>query len=376
MTQNILSLALLALFLPMGFTLAAADSKDLIRRIEVLESEIERLKTERSDVDRKQAILTEEVRKVRDSIVLPEKKALKGAFGMGPAASKVYGLDQGLSIGGYGQAWYQALVEDKQTTDSNSFDFKRLILYAGYKFNDWIVLNSEIEFEHASTEDGGNGAGSVSVEFAQLDFFLRDAFNIRLGMLLMPVGFTNETHEPNFYHGNERPEVEIRIIPTTWRENGIGAFGQIGERLTYRAYAVTSMNGTRFDESGIRGGRQNGTRSLAEDISVVARLDYQASPNSMIGGSVYTGNQGQEKRVTLDAAGNSVEPDVDMTLFEVHAQYRKKGLELRALGAMSTIENAAELSAAHIATQVAAGAPLTGTEVVGERQKGFYLEAA
>ena len=45
----------------------------------------------------------------------------------------------------------------------------RVILYAGYKFNDRVVFNSELEFEHATTGAGDDEKGEVSVEFAYLD---------------------------------------------------------------------------------------------------------------------------------------------------------------------------------------------------------------
>jgi hypothetical protein len=54
---------------------------------------------------------------------------------------------------------YQALVADKGSKNDNA-DLERLVLYFGYKFNDPIILNSEIEFEHSSTSK----SGSVSVE--------------------------------------------------------------------------------------------------------------------------------------------------------------------------------------------------------------------
>ena len=41
------------------------------------------------------------------------------------------------------------------------------VIYAGYKFNDWIVLNNEFEFEHATTGEGSEEKGEVSVEFSQ-----------------------------------------------------------------------------------------------------------------------------------------------------------------------------------------------------------------
>ena len=49
----------------------------------------------------------------------------------------------------------------------------RAVLYAGYKFNESIVFNSEIEFEHATTEETASSEpGAVSVEFATLDYLL------------------------------------------------------------------------------------------------------------------------------------------------------------------------------------------------------------
>ena len=37
-------------------------------------------------------------------------------------------------------------------------------------------------------------------------------------MLLIPMGLTNEFHEPNVFMGVHRPFTEKYIIPTTWRE--------------------------------------------------------------------------------------------------------------------------------------------------------------
>jgi hypothetical protein len=96
------------------------------------------------------------------------------------------------------------------------------VLYAGYKFTDRILFNTEIEFEHGSTEENG----SVSVEFATLDFLIRDEVNARGGLVLLPVGFLNEIHEPPFYYGTHRPDVEEVILPTTWREVGAGTVRQ------------------------------------------------------------------------------------------------------------------------------------------------------
>src|SRR5690606_1246707 len=51
-------------------------------------------------------------------------------YGLGPAASKVYGVEQGLSIGGYGEA----IFVERQGSGSDTADFQRAITYFGYKF--------------------------------------------------------------------------------------------------------------------------------------------------------------------------------------------------------------------------------------------------
>ena len=62
-----------------------------------------------------------------------------------------------------------------------------------------------------------------------VDYLWRDEANFRAGLVLVPMGFVNEIHEPTFFFGAERPEVERRIMPSTWRENGVGVFGRLAE---------------------------------------------------------------------------------------------------------------------------------------------------
>ena len=55
-----------------------------------------------AEQDRKIGVLATEVERLKRALVLPEHKELKSIYGLGPAASKVYQVDRGLSIGGYG----------------------------------------------------------------------------------------------------------------------------------------------------------------------------------------------------------------------------------------------------------------------------------
>ena len=123
--------------------------------------------------------------------------------GFGPAASKVYAIEQGLSIGGYGEMVYQGFAAQRDDgVDSgrkDELDFLRAVLYVGYKWNDDWLFNSEIEWEHAKAGEGQRG--EVAVEFAYLERRIRPEINVRAGLLLVPMGFINELHEPTTYLG-------------------------------------------------------------------------------------------------------------------------------------------------------------------------------
>ena len=349
--------------------MAAAENKAVAGNVQTSENKVPVSNTQNPEtkvavsnvknLERKTDILSQEVEKLRTNLAIPEEKQLKSAYGLGPAASKVYQVGKGLSIGGYGEAFYQNVVGDKGDAKSTA-DLERMVLYVGYKFTDKILFNSEIEFEHGSTERNG----AVSVEFAALDFFINPMANVRAGMVLMPMGFLNQIHEPPFYFGNHRPEVEQKIIPSTWNEVGVGLFGAITPNLTYTTYVVNGLNATGFDSNGIRNGRQGGSEALAQNLGYVARMDYvpDALPGVTVGGSAYVGNSGQ------DQVYDGQKPSVFTQLYESHVQWKYRGVEFRTLGSWGFVGNADILSAA-------AGAnPANGQGVIGSQNYGWYSE--
>ena len=300
------------------------------------ETDEERAENDRiAELERKVELLAEELEAQRTGSAVPETPELESVWGLGPAASKVYSIAQGLSIGGYAEAKYTAHVADKGG-EQNSADFVRLVLYTGYKFTDWLVFNAEIEFEHGSTSE----EGSVSVEFATLDFLWMDELNARAGMVLLPMGFVNEIHEPPFFYGNNRPEVERRIMPSTWREVGVSIFGTLlADLVQYKVYAVNGFDGTDFDADGFRGGRQKGSEALAEHIAMVARLDVTPIPELLVGGSVYVGNSGQNQEIN----GTFI-PDARTVIYEFHAQLQTQGWKARGLISKAHLNQAGKLS--------------------------------
>ena len=290
-------------------------------------------------------------------------------MGFGPAASKIYRAREGVSLGGYGEFLLDHFADTDETGNPanrrSQLDALRGIVYVGYKFSDRILFNSEIEFEHASTEQGG----AVSLEFAYLDVRLNRYLGIRGGLLLLPVGWVNEMHEPPTFLGARRPETEQRILPTTWRENGVGVFGVAGP-LTYRAYLVTgfdaigggSSEASGFAAAGLRGGRQKGARALAETWAGVGRVDLLPIPGLVAGASAYYGKAGQGAANPL-ASGTTI--GANTFIGELHAEYRAGGVWLRALGAVAAVQNVVEINAAR---------GLSGSESVGERLWGWYAE--
>ncbi len=332
MLPSVLSAALL-----LSLVTAPSGDEDLAARVKKLEEE-------NAEFKRRFGVIDEEFERFDlGSILLPVGES---QHGLGPAASKVYGAD-GLAIGGYGQALYQDLNGGK-----NTFDLERAILYVGYKFSEKWVFNSELEIEHGSTSK----SGSTSVEFAYLDYLHSEIFGVRVGLVLIPMGFINELHEPATYLSAARPETERRIIPSTWRENGLGVFGDAGP-VSYRVFVVNGLDATGFSASGLRGGRQKGSKAMADDFAIVARVDWTDTPGLLAGFSAYHGGSGQ------DQAGLG---STDTTIVEVHAEWKSGPLWLRGLWAQATVDDVAQLNAA---------GGLTGAASVGEELNGGYVEA-
>ncbi len=313
-----------------------------------------------AEIERRLEILAEEVEnlKVGEASVTVSRDGEWS--GLGPAASKVYAKEQGVSIGGYGEALLELFDNEREdglsADKTNRFDFLRAVFYFGYKFSDSWVFNSEIEYEHASTSEGG----SVAVEFAYLDYLYRKQLNLRAGLVLLPMGWLNELHEPTVYLGAIRPQTERRIIPTTWRENGIGAYGALGG-FNYRTYVINGLDASGFSATGLRGGRQKGAKAKAEDFAWVGRLDYTAVPGLTAGLAGYFGNSGQDLE---DLDGDSI--PVGTSIFDLHVEYRYRGLELRGLWARAEVDDVARLNQA---------LGYVGDQSVGETLDGGYLQA-
>ena len=251
------------------------------------------------------------------------KGDLQSMHGLGPAASNVYAIDQGVSIGGYGEMLFTG-----ESGANDQLDFYRAITYIGYRFNEDWLFNSEIEWEHVN---------ETAVEFAYLDWIGgTETLNTRVGHLLVPSGFINEMHEPTTFWSANRPEMERQIMPSTWHANGAGIWGDISDTLSYRVYLMEGLDaphdGTDYDamNSGLRDWRQKGSKAIANSPAVAARMDWDTGTGLMIGASMFSGNSGQDEAVTN-------REDLATSITDVHAQFDSGPLRIRGLWASGSI---------------------------------------
>ena len=286
-------------------------------------------------------VLTEEVLASQsDGFTLVDTE--KSYNGMGVAASKVYFSKNPLSIGGYGEMYY-ANPEGKD----DYADVYRFITYFGYRFNDWVILNAEIEFEHgANAEDGGE----VVLEFMYLDFLLSQEVNIRLGHVLVPMGLINLRHEPILFNTVQRPEVEKLLIPSTWHENGALLYGKFESLdLEYTAGVINTLNMNNGytiegEPKWIREGRLGSSSKAPFDPAFVGRVDYTGVNGLMVGASVYYGGGSNLKDPSIldpiqDVSG------LNSTIFDIHAMYDNGPFSAYGLYTQTTLDGASKLGA-------------------------------
>ncbi|MGB7543782.1 MAG: porin [Burkholderiales bacterium] len=266
------------------------------------------------------------------------------------------------SFVGYGEAAYSKLRQSGNATA----DLTRFVFGIYHRFNDRLSFQSEVEWEHGvvSNEDRGES----EIEQAWLNYKFSDEVNVKGGLFLIPLGITNETHEPPTYYGVFRNEVETRIIPSTWRELGFGVHGLVSEGLRYDVGFTTGFDSGKMDDPtfGIQSAHQEGQLANAHDLSAYGALNYRR-PGLLLGGGVFTGNTGQNGQTNPLLKGVAA----SLTLWDLHAKYSVGRLDLQALYAAGTLGDADKLNAAILASP-----PASGPFAAPKSLKGAYVQAA
>jgi hypothetical protein len=272
----------------------------------------------------------------------PAPVAMTASTNQVPATQTIASSDT--TFGGYGEIGYNNYRHDGSRTQA---DLKRFVIFLGHRFNDKLTFNSEVEWEHAVTS--ADDQGESEIEQAYLNYQVQPNINIKAGLFLMPFGFINESHEPPVFFGVERNEVETRIIPSTWREGGVGVNGSTDLGLDWNVGITTGFDLAKFDDTSgpLRASHQELQFAKAHDLAYYGALNYRGILGLTVGGALFTGNGIQ---ANADFKADPANPDFTgikgrVTLGEVHIRWQRDGLDLQALYAKGKIGDATKIDA-------------------------------
>lgn len=269
---------------------------------------------------------------------------------------------QKLLSGNYGKAVtvgaYGEIIYNQPEGNNGELDVHRLVLLFGYTFNEKVQFVTEIELEHVE---------EVYVEQAFVNYNVADNFNVRGGLMLIPMGIINEFHEPTTFNGVNRPAVDNAIVPTTWREIGIGVTGRITAlNLGYQAYVFNGFKSTEVDgdgiagllggSSGLRGGRQKGIESTVSSPTFSAKFDYYGLPGLRLGLSGYFGKTQAE-----DGIKNLEGTIIGVSMIGLDARYAYKRVTARGQYIYASLSDTQQYN------------QLTGGNL-GSALQGWYIE--
>jgi hypothetical protein len=264
--------------------------------------------------------------------------------------------EESTTIGGYGEVHY---TNATGPDTPGQVDVKRFVVFLAHSFNERVAFRSELEVEDTKVE-GGKAGGEVALEQLYLDYRFSPAFTLRAGLVLPPIGIINETHEPPTFNGVDRPLFDQDVIPTTWRDIGVGAVGTLSEAsgLSYRIYLLNGLRAEGFTaDQGIREGRQEGQEASFANPSLTGRLEW-ARPGLRIGGSFWYGGTANQNPIIGTGAF-----DAPVFLGSADVRYEVGAFAFRGEFANISVSDADRINAAF-------------GEDVGNRITGGYVEGA
>jgi len=223
------------------------------------------------------------------------------------------------SFGSYGEAHFNTGdVPDK-------FDIHRLVLFTAYEFNNRFRFISEVELEHLYSNDPGTDL-VWELEQAYFELDLGNNYHLQTGGFLVPVGITNEIHEPTTFYGVERNRIETEIIPTTWTEFGflLRKNYDSGLQWDFAVHRGLRVSPADFNANGpdIREGRQK--KNTFDDMFSAATARVK-----------YTGIKGLELAAAMQYQHDISQGPEDNSAFltTAHFIYTNGGFGLRGLAA-------------------------------------------
>ncbi len=267
-------------------------------------------------------------------------------------------------FGGYGEILFQQMnygpnrysnPEGAPKDDRSYISLPRAIFAFDYKFREDIIFSTEIEIEYGGTgsameieynKEGGEyeseieKGGEVVLEQFHFTKKFSNAFNVRIGHMIVPIGLTNAHHEPILFFTTTRPEGETTIIPCTWHETGIAFLGTIN-KFYYELMLVNGLDPNGFStENWIGSGKQAIFETTTmTNPALAARVEYSGIKGLRIGASGYYGNtaKNSSKPNYMDGLKGTV------SLVSGDLQYINKNLTARANFIYGTVTDSKEI---------------------------------
>jgi hypothetical protein len=336
----------LALFALVGTTAAQAQTMpEVLAELRQLRAELQQVRSELDSVKKQQAPAVAgvppapgwpvEATPAANGNLAVVVSAPAVAGGMMPTQS-----ENPLSFFGYGEMNY---VRPRNDAASATATLRRGVLGFGYRFSERTRMAAELEVENAVVS--ASDKGEVEFEQMYIEHDLTDRISAKAGLFLMPVGYLNESHEPTRYFGVERNLVETAIIPSTWREMGVGLRGTTESGLRWDAGLVTSFDLTKWDATSTDGRvsplnavHGEGQLAKARSVATYGALNYNGIPGFNVGGSVFQGGVGQKQP-------GFASPNAKVTLAEVHSRWQPGAWDLSALAAQGRFSDVDALNA-------------------------------
>jgi hypothetical protein len=246
-------------------------------------------------------------------------------------------------IGGYGQFNFSA-VRTGPAADNDFVsraNLRRMVLFVAQDIGEKVELYTELEWENAMACQTCQGA--VEIEQAVLDWkLIKDNLTLRTGLIIVPMGVINQWHEPPIYNGVDRPTFDQVIIPSTWRELGIGATGSFAKYFRYETYVMTALNPTAFGPDGFMGARTHGSLARANAPAFVARVEAEPVLGAVIGTSGYFSDVGPNAEF-YSLSGRKKKLYAPVFGYDVDARIKRRGFEGRIIWSQFMMPESAAL---------------------------------
>ena len=275
--------------------------------------------------------------------------------------------------------------------DKLEFDQERFVPFFYSQVTDRLSVAAELEIEHGGPQSNQSD-GDIKMEFATMDYRFNDAFNLRGGIILIPMGRFNLIHDSPLNDLPLRPMVSRLILPSTFAESGLGFFGTVYptalSKIDYEFYVTNGFRGDngrisdgRVRDSdgnskisqtgdGMRSSRGSLSRDYNETKAIVSRVSFSPVLGIEVAGSIHHGK--------WDA-----DDEDDLTLLAIDGNLQRGPFDIQGEAAWANIDGSGEYSTKDgtILTSDTTGqtrreTPIEGGQkyIVPENMFGYYVQ--